>query len=351
MSSADVVVDLIAEGRRLKNNVQQALLFALSFHLVLACSFIMGLLLWSPVEVVPAGTVMWFGLIVVPLLVVSMQWAEAERVEMTKKRIPRLRPGEFGWETRKALEKPRRLVIYFLVRGFPSAFFAVCLFHAVLVESESSTITLETILWGHGRAVEWDPRSCVLAQNVASLALALCALRMSLNAMHRNQSIFEGCHQQYRYHSEEVRMVLHWFSSSKHIYFQAQLLNVSCFATFQAEAVRETYGDDEVDTKDQGNRQPLRVQCGAPSRNKAWLVCVVVVVVGQVMLNGLRDPDLASFGVKGVPWGVWIAMLLWPILMTGVDEGVKKLDARAFGLFNSQLRQLFETRLGMHSPQ
>ncbi len=76
-------------------------------------------------------------------------------------------------------------------------------------------------------------------------------------------------------------------------------------------------------------------------------MCVLVV---QVVLNGLRDPDVRGFGVMGVPWGVWLAVVLWPVMMTGVDEGVKRLDARAFKLFNDELRQLFETRLGQHSP-
>ena len=83
----------------------------------------------------------------------------------------------------------------------------------------------------------------------------------------------------------------------------------------------------------------------------AWLVVAVLCVVVQFVLNGARDPDPAQFGVAGVPWGVWIAVMLWPVLMTGVDEGVKILDTHSFDTFNRELRQLFETRLGMHSPQ
>ncbi len=95
--------------------------------------------------------------------------------------------------------------------------------------------------------------------------------------------------------------------------------------------------------------QPAR--CGAPARNTAWLAVVTAGVVLQVLINGVRDPTIANFGVVDIPWGIWVAVGLWPVLMTCVDEGVKKLDAKAFNTFNRELRQVFETRLGMHSPQ
>jgi amino acid transporter len=94
MGSADAMVHLIAEARRLQRNTQQALLFALAFHLVLGCAYLLGLLLAAPVDVVPFGMVMWFSLAVVPAVVVAMHWTEAEAAEMTKRRMPRKRPGE-----------------------------------------------------------------------------------------------------------------------------------------------------------------------------------------------------------------------------------------------------------------
>ena len=294
MASADAIVHLVAEGRRLQRNVQQGLLFCLAFHLMLAAAYVLALLLNVPVDILPAGTVMWMGLVVVPAFAIAMQWSEAEAVEMSPKRMPRLRPGEFGWEKRKALESPARMVgfvhacvracvrtcacvrtwvhmrllrvqvykgvytcvcvcmyvrtrvcvcvcvcafvgarrshggvdglwwrfsdvhRYFFARAFPTAVFAVCIFAAVLVQSptpvtnsnttatalmDGNDAALDLVLWsrssvssaGGDSVWEWNPRSCVLAQNMAALVFALAAVRLSLNSIHRNQSIFAGC--------------------------------------------------------------------------------------------------------------------------------------------------------------
>ncbi len=129
------------------------------------------------------------------------------------------------------------------MRAFPTAVFAVCVFAAVLVEtadpvtnlpiiiaptttlianssssssssssstasaaattassssfniSDANAVARAAILWGSPlpEGAQWNPRACVLAQNMACLVLALCILRLSMNALHRNQSIFEGC--------------------------------------------------------------------------------------------------------------------------------------------------------------
>eukprot|EP00750_Incisomonas_marina_P012936 INCI17186.2.p1 GENE.INCI17186.2~~INCI17186.2.p1 ORF type:complete len:1539 (+),score=257.55 INCI17186.2:218-4834(+) len=220
MASADAMVHLIAEGRRLQRNAQQALFFALGFQLLLAFAYLLVLLLASPVDLLPAGSVMWLSLAVVPAIAIAMQWTEAEEVEMTKKRMPRLRPGEYGWDTRKALEEPGRIACYFLLRAFPTALFAVCVFIVALIESDSpiqyesngsavpmsNEIARDLVLWRMDTlplGTQWATHSCVLAQNMAALVFALCAARLSLNAMHRNQSIFRGCKRRVR--DEEVR--------------------------------------------------------------------------------------------------------------------------------------------------
>jgi len=217
MGSLDAMVHLIAEGRRLQKNVQQALLFCLAFHATMVVSYCLALVVASPVDIFPTGTALWFGLVVVPVIAVSMQWAEAEEVEMSRRRMPRLRPGEFGWDVRKALEEPTKMFVYFLVRAFPTAIFVVCVFFSVLVVTEtevreSAAITtsaanatttgasnantaspLDIVLWGSADNFQWSEESCLQAQNVAGLVMMLFALRLSLNSMHRNQSIFQGC--------------------------------------------------------------------------------------------------------------------------------------------------------------
>jgi hypothetical protein len=62
----------------------------------------------------------------------------------------------------------------------------------------SSEWALHLMLWGNlptqlqlSQQPQWNPRACVLAQNTVAIVLALCAVRLSLNALHRNQSIFK----------------------------------------------------------------------------------------------------------------------------------------------------------------
>lgn len=136
---------------------------------------------------------------------------------------------------------------------------------------------------------------------------------------------------------------------------------ISCTSTCchqQEEAEDETFGstydDGEASDSSEDDKPESKcaaITCGAPARNTPWIITVVVLFVLQILWNGVRDRSLTAFGGSLVPWGVWLALFLWPILMTGIDEAIKFLDGRSFETFNRQLWQLFETKLGMHSPQ
>lgn len=92
-----------------------------------------------------------------------------------------------------------------------------------------------------------------------------------------------------------------------------------------------------------------------PPRSWVWPGCALAVVVLQVLesavLADLRNGCCAPLR-QALPTGWWlVALVAVPMVTVAVGELVKRLDLALFTREMHGLRIIFDTRLGMHSPQ
>jgi len=87
-----------------------------------------------------------------------------------------------------------------------------------------------------------------------------------------------------------------------------------------------------------------------PLKNRAWVVCALVVIVLQVLfcLVSVLAVDRPRVDVVHFRWYVFLA---WPFLIVAMDELCKRHDRRRRDFLHKKARQHFDTVLGMHSPK
>lgn len=62
-------------------------------------------------------------------------------------------------------------------------------------------------------------------------------------------------------------------------------------------------------------------------------------------------PSTRMLFPSSLPPQLWLLLALWPLIVVGVDEVVKRHDRVLFERSMRRRRLVFDTRLGMHSPQ
>jgi hypothetical protein len=84
----------------------------------------------------------------------------------------------------------------------------------------------------------------------------------------------------------------------------------------------------------------------SPLKNLAW-VCGVLVTMSVQSLIFILSIDYFTW----IPWQMWLAIFLWPVVLLVLTENINAYDAQTYDRYMKFLQLEFDTRLGMYSPR
>ncbi|OQS05388.1 hypothetical protein THRCLA_02470 [Thraustotheca clavata] len=291
-ASPTVLIELIRLGRLMLTNFTQLITYIFVMQLFVATILLLAYLVPFPeVAQLSCVSILWLLWIVVPSLSLSMLSSPADHAIMT--RTPPKNEA-LDWS-----ELPiYRVSGYFLLRCLPSAMFLMFVFQCFFglsLQMSSRDPPLEN-WWDHA----WGDQDLFVHPRPARINAALDrAEGMMLFGM-------------------GVFIIV---TSSGHLYRSDSIFIES------------------------------------PLRNKPWLcVCIILfllqigISIARIGLIGIDGIEFNTF-LHFVPWYYWFALSVWPFLVIGIDELVKRHDHKLVVRYYKFLRMQFDTRLGMWSPR
>ncbi|CAM9177415.1 unnamed protein product [Discosporangium mesarthrocarpum] len=285
-----VLIGLIREGRRLLDNIYQALSFMCMVSFTVALLIVLGAALPVSHPLMLGGDhILWVLWIVAPLLAMSFLVSGAEAGLM--RRTPEKNDP-------KVVPITRRLLAHLCIRAAPTALICVGLylviFGQLLVQADT-----EATCEGQGLGAQWldslwcsdlestrsDPVVTQVKDQAVDLAVAelvLCLLAQSPGLMYRTATVLEG----------------------------------------------------------------------KPWKNRAWYYIVILIICIQNLYIWASAAARGTTSILlSCPWEPLVVGAVCPLVVAAVGCLVKQNDARAYKRYITLLRLEFDTRLGMHSPR